>query len=113
MEVAVLPDLEADEDENEPKEEGKLRENGPRRSGLGREGCDKGEMSSGDSTKCCCWRPFSWASGEASIVRREGEGRGRMRTGRAMEGEDGGEGKSDGSGEGEGGLKAGLLRAAV
>ena len=107
--MALLPDLEADE-ENEPNEEVKLRENGPRCSGLGRAGCDRGEISSGDMTKCCCWRPFSWASGEASILRREGRKEGGRRT---MEGEEGEERKSDRGAEDEGELGASLLRGAV
>jgi hypothetical protein len=71
MDVALLPGLELDKEENEPNEAVKLRENGPRCSRLGREGWDEGEISSGDMTKGCCWRLLSWASGEASMTVRE------------------------------------------
>jgi len=54
MDVALLLDLEPDEEENEPNEVVKLRENGPRCRGLGLDGCDKGDMSSGNCTKGCC-----------------------------------------------------------
>ena len=53
-EVVLLPDLERDEEENEPNEVVKLRENGPRCRGLSLEGCDKGDISSRDGTKGGC-----------------------------------------------------------
>lgn len=112
MDVPLLPDLEVDEEENEPNEEVlKLRENGPRCSGLGREGCDRGEMSSGDMTKCCPCRLFSWASGEASMTGRKMGQRGEGR--RTMNGENDGDTASDGNAEGNGELGAGLLRMRV